>query len=261
MSPTLGYHLPPACRRVCGWARFAVYAGLALIVILLVRRSKTVDLASPAGDVRIWREWELPTGAPVADLWFELCRGLSDRLADAWCAALASRELPYVRQGDVIIVWQPVLEEACDALGPVVSAQWVSISRRRSPAETEEMVKQLGPAKIDARLVNGELCVRRKDRVEAMDLLRLPRFSDVYFQVDNSYPEDNSQFEELTQFLKENELDGFFYPPWGQTQVAGARFFPPRGLCVRGGCAEGHKPYLAVWYKVKALRSEHRGDN
>ncbi len=162
-------------------AALTVVIGFLLLVVSLLPRAYD----APVHGVALWREGELLGGRgrgamPMGDYWYELCRTVHGDVLEKWCRTLDLEGLAYVRHNRAIIVWMPHVNRACEVLGRNVMKEWVFVLRSETPQAEREFVSVLAHAGIDWQVIDGELCVRRRDRTNAMDLLGTGVTSDAY---------------------------------------------------------------------------------
>lgn len=239
--------------------RWHIWVPLLLVFVVLVCLTKTgrsllrraAELTAPAEHeyeaavhgAQLWRKGELSGehkpggGAPIANLWYEFCRGLSSDVLSSWQQRLAENGIAHVTKGNRIIVWMPHFNRACELIGPVATAQWVFIVKPESPERMSRHCAQLDSERIEWKTFDAELCVRRQDRVEALDVLGLPVQSDAYDAVmgeyyvapGRPYVTDKRCLDGMNEVLRGSGIEYFVF-----IGKAGERF-PWSDFYVRGG--------------------------
>lgn len=179
------------------------------------------DCSIPVYGVQLWRELELADGgvSPFDCHWYELCRGLGEAKASQWSRLLKDNSLRHVSKDSSIIVWMRHFNEACQVLGPDALAQWVLLVRGDRDEPLEEFGQALTGVHIDWRLIDGDLCVRLRERVRASHLLGLLPYRDAYVDVIggrragriDGVVDRRGLVVEVERFLTENGWRGFAY--------------------------------------------------
>jgi len=156
-------------------------------------------------------------------LWYELCRGLPKGLAEDWVRRLSGAGVTYLSRGDRLFIWGPELKKCRRVLGRELREQWVSILDEPDAAELARYVDDLERSDIESRVSGDELCVLRKARVDALEVLVLPPLWDAYWMAAR-LPEAPEKLDAFRKFLDERGFEFLEYP--GRRR--------PGGLYVRG---------------------------
>lgn len=168
-----------------------------------------------------WRGEEIIGTGPTC--WYELCRWLPEGLAEDWRQCLSSVGVTCLRKQDRLFIWGPDVAQCRRSLPRDLEEQWVFILEEPDAGALQGCVDRLGKAGIESKLDGGELCVERKNRIDALETLAIPDGEDAYSGV---WPEllapENT--EELKTRLNERQIDFLEYP--GEEA--------PGGLYVRG---------------------------
>lgn len=159
--------------------------------------------------------------------WYELCRGLPKGLAEDWVRRLSGAGVAYLSRGDRLFIWGPELKKCRRLLGRELREQWVSILDEPDAAELARYVDKLDGEGIETRVSHTELCVRRKARIDAAEIIALHPLFDAYSDHVGSLwevVEDPGKLDEFKAFLEDRGLEFLEYPGPGR----------PSGLYIRG---------------------------
>ena len=119
---------------------------------------------------------------------------------------------PDAAEADTQIVPAPALEKACEGLGPESLDLWVLLAEAKTPEDREDLTGRLDRRDIEWRRSGDDVCVRRRDRVAALERLGIDIGRDGYvgtFSIRARTDEPRRCVEVLSQCLKEEGLTGF----------------------------------------------------
>ncbi len=249
----LGYLVSPAYWRLDIWDREAVRllarakyknryritsAGVELITV--PDPGVSVSMFDPRGE-------EILGTGPYC--WYELCRWLPSEVAADWSRRLTEAGVTHLRRRDCLFIWGPDLAKCRRLLGRDLRETWVFILEEPDDAVRGRHVDDLERSKIESRVSGDELCVLRKARVDALEVLVLRPLWDAY-SMPVRLPEAPEKLDAFRKFLDERGFEFLEYP--------GRR--KPGGLYVRGVRAlpslRDNEIWEAVSAKLYQLREE-----
>ncbi len=227
----LGYLVSPAYWRLDIWDREAVrllaraqYRNRYRITSAGVELVTVPDPGVPVSVFDPRGEEILGTG-PYC--WYELCRWLPSDVAADWSRRLTEAGLTHLRRRDCLFIWGPELKKCRRLLGRELREQWVSILDEPGAARLARYVDELNGEGIETRVSHTELCVRRRARIDAAEMIALHPLFDAYSDRVGALwevVEDPGKLHEFKAFLEDRGLEFLEYPGAGR----------PSGLYIRG---------------------------